>query len=172
MPSVYAGGAIRYPRAVVPHALPALRSSRHLLALLFAVLAFGAVGLTATPVPASAQLIDNTPQTKEEARAAREAADSKDDGGSVPIGVWLALGAFAAIGAATFFIFRDAGHAVGSDVQRGGPVRPPVDPKDSRGVPKQMFEGEGSSSNPHGKVKKREKGKRQKQARRANRPRR
>lgn len=136
------------------------------------MLAVGSVALVTAPMPASAQLIDTNPQTKEEARAARDAADEADGGGSVSIGVWLGIAAFIAIGGAAFFIFRDARTAAGPEDPRRAPARRPVDPAATRAVPKTMFEGEGSSSNPVGKNKKRQKSKRQKAARRANRPKR
>lgn len=145
---------------------------RLLVALVLAVLAFGAVGLATAPAPASAQLIDNTPQTKSEARAARDAAESADSGGDVPLYVWLGLASLIVIGGAAFLIFRDAGTVADLDERRAGPARRPVEPGSGRAVPKAMFEGEGSSANRIGKNKKREVGKRQKQARRANRPKR
>jgi hypothetical protein len=154
-------------------ALSALRPSRRLLALLLALFAIGAVIPAATPVPASAQsqTLIQPPQTKEEAAKAEKAADAAaDDGGGVSLVVWMIIAATIVIGGAAYFIFRDAGTVANVDERRAGPKRPPVEPTKVRGAPQTMFAGDAAPGGKVGRNKKREKSKRQKAARRNNRP--
>lgn len=139
--------------------------------LLLALLCGGALAGFA-PVPASAQLTQSpiTKQELEEAEKARDEAAADNSGGSVPLEVWLAVIGLLAIGGATFYMVRDSRSMV-SDSDPRRTARPePITPSKVRGAPKTMFEGEAAPGGRVGKNKKREKAKRQKQARRANRP--
>lgn len=122
--------------------------------------------------PAFSQTLVAPPQTKEEAEKAREeaASASDDDGSGISVEVGLAITAIVLIGGATLFMLRDSKAAVGGD-PRQAPVRQPVNPRKVRGAPQAMFEGEAKPGGQVGKQHKRTKGKRQRQARKANRPR-
>lgn len=109
------------------------------------------------------------PQTKEEAAEAREAAAEDDEGLGISLEAALAVTGLLLLGGATWYMIRDSRHATGMDDPRR--QAPPVTPSSTRGAPKTMFEGEARPGGQVGKSKKREKAKRQKQARRANRPR-
>lgn len=142
-----------------------------LLALLLA--SFSLAGL---PAAATAQSILQEPQTKEEAKKAAEAADdaaaSSDSTASSDSGILYPLigVGFLLFAGATWWMLRDAGDAVG-DSRRGAPGRPLRDDAVGRGAPKNMFTGEGEPGGKVGKRKKRDQGKRQRNARKANRPR-
>lgn len=167
------GRSVRYPRAVVLHALPAVRPARRLTASLAALLV---ALLLIGPVAPSAfsQTLIAPPQTKEEAaeqrEAAAEAAAEQSGGSGIGIEVWLALAGVVLIAGATVYMLRDSRAATGGD-PRQAPVREAVNPRTTRGAPKNMFEGESKPGGQVGKQAKRTKSKRQKQARKANRPR-
>lgn len=148
---------------------PALRPARRLTAALAALLC---VFLTLGPVaPAFSQLVAPA-QTKEEAKKAEEDAEkaANDDGGGISVEAGLAITAILLIGGATVYMLRDSKAAAGGD-ERRAPVRPAANPRETRGAPKNMFEGEAKPGGQVGKQNKRSKGKRQRQARKANRPR-
>ncbi len=153
------------------HALQLSPSTRRLTALVAALLCSL---LVAGPFagPAMGQTLITPAQTKEEAAAQREAAAeeaAQEGGGGIGIEAWLAITCVVLIGGATAYMLRDSRHAVGDD-RRAAPAKA-IDPSATRGVPKTMFEGEARPGGQVGKNKKRTKSKRQKQARRANRPR-
>lgn len=152
------------------HARPALRPARRVTAAFAALLC---VLLTLGPVaPAFSQTLVAPPQTKEEAEKAREDAENaaNDDGGGISVEAGLAITAVLLIGGATVYMLRDSRAAAGGD-ERRAPVRPAANPRETRGAPKSMFEGEAKPGGQVGKQHKRSKGKRQRQARKANRPR-
>lgn len=127
------------------------------------------------PASAPAQQIVPQPQTKEQAEEAREAAEAARDssssaatGNSMEIG--LVIVAVLLLAGAAWWIIRDSGDAVG-DERRAAPGRPLDRDAVGRGAPKNMFAGEGEPGGKTGKAKKRQQGKRQRQARKANRPR-
>ena len=153
------------------HALQLSRPNRRLRALVAALLASMLVaGPIAAPALAQSSLIAPA-QTKEEAAKAREEADkaaAKDSDTGISTEAWLAIGSIVLIGGATIYMLRDSRQAVGDD-RRADPRRA-LTPSTTRGAPKTMFEGEARPGGQVGKTKKRTKSKRQKQARRANRP--
>lgn len=150
------------------NALQLSRPTRRPTALLAALLASLLVaGPLAGPVMAQSTLIAPA-QTKEEAKQAREAADAaKDDGGGISLEAILAISGALLIAGATAYMLRDSKQAVVDEQRRARPITPGT----TRGAPKTMFEGEARPGGQVGKNKKRTKSKRQKQARRANRPR-
>lgn len=114
------------------------------------------------------------PQTKEQAKAEAEAkakpaktTANKDDGSIL---LWLVIGGVVVLVGATVVVLRDAKGAVGGDGSRVAPGRPLDKDSVGRGVPKQMFEGNSEIGGKQGRSKKRQQGKRQKAARRRNRP--
>ncbi len=128
------------------------------------------VALVATvPAPAGAQSgpLSVPAQTKEEAQAAR-APSSLDEGSGISLQTGLLIGAVLVLGGAAVFILRDASGSVGAG-SRAAPDRPVGPDAVGRGAPKTMFGGEAAPGGRTGKNKKREKTRRQKQARRRNR---
>lgn len=108
-------------------------------------------------------------QTKEEARKAQESARSTSTGGGgISTQTALILGAVVVMAAAGGYILIDSRGAVRGEVERPGP-QPLAGGSAGRGVPKTMFGGEAAPGARTGKAKKREKTRRQKQARRRNR---
>ncbi len=160
--------AVRYPRAVVLNALRLSLPTRRPAALLVLLLCTCfAGGPLAAPVLAQGSLVAPA-QTKEEAKQAREAAEkAKDDGGGISVEAALALTGLLLLAGAVIYMVRDSNASVIADERRP----PGVSRSTARGAPKNMFEGEAKPGGQAGKTKKRAKGKRQKQARRANRPR-
>lgn len=152
--------------------LNALRLSlptRRPAALLALLLCTGvAGGPLAAPVLAQGSLVA-PPQTKEEAKEAREAAEkaNKDEGAGISVEAALALTGLLLLGGAIVYMVRDSSASVIADER----LPPGVSRSTARGAPKNMFEGESKPGGQVGKTKKRAKAKRQKQARRANRPR-
>ncbi|MDQ8047186.1 MAG: hypothetical protein AAGC46_16795 [Solirubrobacteraceae bacterium] len=148
-----------------------LRSSRRLLALLAAVVLCTGVVFASAPVPAGAQSLIEPAQTKQQAAAAEKAADEasgKNDGGSLPLVVWLGGAAIVVIGIAAYFIGRDARVTAGpSDPRRA--AKRPIDNTSVRGAPKTMFSGEAAPGGQTKRSKNRAKAKRAKASRRANR---
>lgn len=144
-------------------------SARRLLAVLLASLL-----LFAMPAAATAQTLMQDPQTKEQAQQAAKAADSTTTSSSdssdksVQIGL-LVLGGVVLV-AAAWFILRDSSDSV-RDRSRPAPGRPVDAGAVGRGAPKTMFTGEAEPGGKVGKRKKRTQGKRQRNARKANRPR-
>ncbi len=127
------------------------------------------------PAGAAAQQIVPQPQTKEQAEQAQQAAEeARDSSSSAATGnsmeVGLVILAVVLLGAAAWWIVRDSGDAVG-DERRAAPGRPLNTDAVGRGAPKNMFTGEGEPGGKTDKAKKRQQGKRQRQARKANRPR-
>jgi hypothetical protein len=161
----------------VPNAaqVPSFHRPRALASLLALLLACLTVGLA--PALAGAQSIVPDAQTKQEQKAAEEAegaaattgtvndtsGDSGLEYGLLGIGVLLLAGA-------AFWILRDSSDAIG-DRQRAAPNRPLDTDAVGRGAPRAMFTGEGEPGGKTGKRNKRKVGKRQRQARKANRPR-
>lgn len=136
-----------------------------LLALLLCSLFVG--GPVAAPAMAQGSLIA-PPQTKEEAEKAREAAnDAVDDGAGISVEAGLAIIGLLLLSGAVVYMVRDSRSEVIADERRA----PGVSRSTARGAPKTMFEGEAKPGGQVGKTKKRQKTKRQKQARRANRSR-
>lgn len=166
---------IRYARAAVQNPLPVASPRRapavfRVLALLLASVSFAAV-----PASAVAQQIVPQPQTKEQAEQAQEAAEAaRDSSSSAATGNSLEVGlviiAVLLLAGAAWWIIRDSGDAVG-DERRAAPNRPLDTDAVGRGAPRTMFAGEGEPGGKTGKRKKREQGRRQRQARKANRPR-
>lgn len=152
------------------HALPALRPTRRLTAPVAALLC--ALFLLGPVAPAFSQSLVAPAQTKEEAKEAREKAEeaANDSGGGISVEAGLAITAILLIGGATIYMVRDSKAAAGGD-ERRAPVRAAANPRASRGAPKNMFEGEAKPGGQVGKQSKRTKGKRQRQARKANRSR-
>lgn len=163
--------AVRYPRAVVLNAAQLSRPLRRPAALLALLLcSLFAAGPLATPALAQNSLVAPA-QTKEEAekeREAQEAADG-DEGGGISIELGLGITGLILLGGAVAYMLRDARESVGGDERRA--PEQAFKPSTVRGAPKTMFEGEARPGGQTGKAKKREKAKRQKHARRANRPR-
>lgn len=153
------------------HALSAFRPARRLSAAVAALLC---AALLAGPVtPAFSQSLVAPAQTKEEAEKAREeAADAANEGGGgISTEVWLAITAVVLLAGATIYMVRDSRAATGAGDPRRPVARPAANPRETRGAPKNMFEGEAKPGGQVGKQAKRTKSKRQKQARKANRPR-
>jgi hypothetical protein len=141
-----------------------------LFALLLACTAFGAV-----PAAAVAQSLVQTPQTKEEAEKAAEAAaaeaSSSDSGTSDSTILYALIGTgVVLIAGASWWMVRDASDTVGEE-RRAAPGRPLPGDAVGRGAPKNIFAGDGEPGGKVGKQKRRVQGKRQRQARKANRPR-
>lgn len=139
---------------------------RALLALLL-TLAVAAASLAAS-VPAGAQSLLQPPVTKEQAEeAAKEAEESSattsgSDDGSL---TWMLIGlGLLVVGGATAYIMRDAGSTVGPERER---ARKPIDSGSVRGAPKALFTDDAAPGGKVGKRTKRERGKRQRQARKA-----
>jgi hypothetical protein len=144
------------------------------LVRVFALL-LAAFTLAAVPASAVAQAIVPQPQTKEEAQQAQEAAEkARDSSSSAASGNSLEIGlvvvAIVLLAGASWWIIHDSGDAVGEE-RRAAPGRPLDKDAVGRGAPRTMFTGEGEPGGRTGKRKKREQGRRQKQARKANRPR-
>jgi hypothetical protein len=144
-----------------------LRARFRVLALVLAC-----VSLAAAPSIAGAQVLMPEPQTKQEAKQAAQAASesSSSTGSDRSLEIGLVVLAFSMIGGAAWWIMRDAGDAVG-DERRAAPGRPLGSDAVGRGAPRTMFTGDSETGGKAGKQKKRAQGRRQRQARKANRPR-
>lgn len=134
---------------------------------LILLLCVGAVCLTAVPT-VSAQSLMQPPVTKEEARATPSPAPTAATGSAQQSGsglVWgmIGIAALLMVGGGIYML-RDARFAAGGDREV---VRRPIDSSSVRGAPQTMFRGDGEPGGKVGKRKKREQGKRQRQARRA-----
>jgi hypothetical protein len=156
-----------------PALIPTLRRRPAALRLLALLLATFAVG--SAPAGALAQSIMQEPLTKEQAAQAEQQAaedanpsDSSSSDNSVKYGL-LAVGVAMLVGA-SWWIVHDSGDAVTEHDRRT--ARQPIDTDAvGRGAPKAMFTGEGEPGGKSDKRKRRDQGKRQRQARKANRPR-
>ncbi|MFT4034366.1 MAG: hypothetical protein QM679_02190 [Patulibacter sp.] len=145
-----------------------LRRVTVLIALLFASVAWACA-----PTAAFAQSLVDAPQTKEQAKAAAKAAEPEgdDDSGDDSAIMWglVGVGAMLLIGVG-WWMMRDAGDTVREE-RRPAPGRPLSDRTVGRGAPKAMFTADGDTAGKVGKRKRRQQGKRQRQARKANRTR-
>ena len=131
------------------------------------------VMLALTPSMAAEQDLMQQPQTKEQAAEAQKQAEQSDSssssgGNGTIIGLLVIGGAIIVL--AAWFIMRDSSDSI-TERERSAPRRPVERDTVGRGAPKAMFTGEGEPGGKVGKQKKRQQTRRQKQARKANRPR-
>ncbi len=163
MAPVYAARTIRYARAAVTRFALHLSSLLRPLALLIAVMA-------AIAPTAAAQAVDlsQPPVTKEDLKKAKEAADdSASDSGDGDVVLGLVIVGGIMLAGAAGWILIDARDRTGG---RGDRVRPLTTGDVGKGAPKTMFTGAAAPGGKVGKRGKRVQGKRQRNARKANRP--
>lgn len=125
-------------------------------------------GALAPPAMAQGVDLNQPPVTKEDlARSDDNSASATDDGsGDVVLGLVIVGGLLLA--SASAYIVYDARDRTGGRADR---VRPLSSSDVGKGAPKTMFTGEGAAGGQTGKRRKRVQGKRQRNARKANRPR-
>lgn len=162
MAPVYAARTIRYARAAVT------RFALHLTSLLRTLVLVVAASVAVAPA-ALAQGVDlnQPPVTKEDLEKAKDAAqsDSEDGDGDVVLGLVI-IGGLMLAGAAAWILI-DARDRTGSRPDRS---RPLTTGDVGKGAPKTMFTGAAAPGGKVGKRSKRVQGRRQRNARKANRP--